>query len=346
MKIGSSPPDGSRVTGTGAAETALLPASAPWLAVENATKMSPEPLPCVRPHATHAEAHAAHHPPQLIRRERRVGADHDDDRALLRLFTARARGSLGRHLGPRAHRRVDRLGHAGFVPGDFAADRNARDAELGAQAVVALHQRAHDVAPSAGQLPRRGAGAALEAVAEHPGAAAHIALGNRPPRAASSARIASSAFTCWPFWSFRRPSDVSATTGYQKAPVAPFFTIQDTAASRTTPTLSVLVMRIGVSSTPLSSIQWVPVMSPLPLPIVKAANTGGEVAATARQNGGDAGPNRTLPDLALPFARDQRGVPHRDAGDVGDGVERTGRAVERHAEVTRPGLGLGAASLS
>jgi hypothetical protein len=35
---------------------------------------------------------------------------------------------------------------------------------------------------------------------------------------------------------------------------------------RTTPTLPVFVMRMGVSSTPLSSIQCVPVMSPLPFP--------------------------------------------------------------------------------
>src|SRR5580700_775505 len=45
------------------------------------------------------------------------------------------------------------------------------------------------------------------------------------------------------------------------------------AASRTTPTLLVLVIRIGVSNTPLSSIQCVPVMSPLPFPEKKPAKT-------------------------------------------------------------------------
>src|SRR6202011_3581593 len=50
-------------------------------------------------------------------------------------------------------------------------------------------------------------------------------------------------------------------------------TIQATAASRTTPTLLVLVIRIGVSRIPLSSIQCVPVISPLPLPEKKPANT-------------------------------------------------------------------------
>lgn len=43
-------------------------------------------------------------------------------------------------------------------------------------------------------------------------------------------------------------------------------TIMSTTASRTIPTLSVLVIVTGVSSTPVSSIQCVPVMSPLPLP--------------------------------------------------------------------------------
>jgi len=41
--------------------------------------------------------------------------------------------------------------------------------------------------------------------------------------------------------------------------------IQAITASRTTPTLKVLVMVIGVSRKPDSSIQWIPVISPLPL---------------------------------------------------------------------------------
>ena len=45
-------------------------------------------------------------------------------------------------------------------------------------------------------------------------------------------------------------------------------------ASRTTPTLCVLVIAIGPSSKPLSCTHVVPVISPLPLSVNHAANTG------------------------------------------------------------------------
>jgi hypothetical protein len=37
--------------------------------------------------------------------------------------------------------------------------------------------------------------------------------------------------------------------------------------------------------------------------------------------------------LEFSFSRDERGVANGDAGDIGDSVERAGRAVERDAEV-------------
>src|SRR5215470_2265950 len=46
---GSKAPDASRVMVAGPVEEALLPPSASRLAVENAMKISPEPLPCVDP---------------------------------------------------------------------------------------------------------------------------------------------------------------------------------------------------------------------------------------------------------------------------------------------------------
>ena len=94
----------------------------------------------------------------------------------------------------------------------------------------------------------------------------------RPPVAASRAWSAWTRVTCCPFMSLSVPSLVSATTGYQNGPVASRLTIHSTAASRTTPTLKVLVMSTGVSSTPDSSTQCVPVMSPLPFPMANAAN--------------------------------------------------------------------------
>ena len=68
--------------------------------------------------------------------------------------------------------------------------------------------------------------------------------------------------------SFSHPSQVSATTGSDhQAPVwssPPCFTRQAMTASRTTPTLCVLVIMTGPSRKPDSSTQVVPVISPLP----------------------------------------------------------------------------------
>src|ERR1700732_2960815 len=78
--------------------------------------------------------------------------------------------------------------------------------------------------------------------------------------------------------SFNQPSQVSATTGRdQSAPVAaaaPCATRHWTTASRTTPTLWVLVIITGPSRNPDSSTQVVPVISPLPFCENHAANTG------------------------------------------------------------------------
>jgi hypothetical protein len=49
-------------------------------------------------------------------------------------------------------------------------------------------------------------------------------------------------------------------------------------ASRTTPTLCVFMIATGPSRRPLSSIQVVPVLSPLPFNVNHAANTGSALA--------------------------------------------------------------------
>ena len=74
--------------------------------------------------------------------------------------------------------------------------------------------------------------------------------------------------------SFNMPSKVSATTG--RAQVRPGLRAasQATTASRTTPTLCVLVIMIGPDRNPDSSIHAVPVISPLPLSTAQPAKTG------------------------------------------------------------------------
>src|SRR2546427_6968053 len=64
-------------------------------------------------------------------------------------------------------------------------------------------------------------------------------------------------------------------------------------------------------------------------------------ALAARQDGGDAGTNRSLPDHQLAASRDERRVSDLDAGDVGDGVERARRTVERNPQVAGALLLLG-----
>src|SRR3984893_19097400 len=78
--------------------------------------------------------------------------------------------------------------------------------------------------------------------------------------------------------SLSQPSQVSPTTGsdhqYPVASAPPCATRHWMTASRTTPTLCVLVIITGPSRNPDSSIHVVPVISPLPLSDHQPANTG------------------------------------------------------------------------
>src|SRR4051812_4496615 len=77
--------------------------------------------------------------------------------------------------------------------------------------------------------------------------------------------------------SFSRPSYVSATTGNPHGCNPGRDTCHWRIASRTTPTLWVLVIPIGPSRIPLSWSQVVPVISPLPFSVNHAPNTGSEL---------------------------------------------------------------------
>ena len=75
--------------------------------------------------------------------------------------------------------------------------------------------------------------------------------------------------------------------------------------------------------------------------IEPAGEDRGEVVAPAGEDRGDAGPHGAFADLELPRSADDGLVPHGHAGDVGDGVQRAGRALERDAEVSGSTRGLG-----
>ena len=107
--------------------------------------------------------------------------------------------------------------------------------------------------------------------------------GTGPELAASSAAQTSPAETCDPLMSFSRPSHVSATTGsdHQSEPDR-CDRSTCTSASRTTPTECVFVRPIGDVSSPDSSIQWLPVSSPLPFRRPMPANTGFSARGSGR----------------------------------------------------------------
>src|ERR1041385_6364050 len=99
--------------------------------------------------------------------------------------------------------------------------------------------------------------------------------GGAPAEAPSRPASTCSGFTWKPLASFKLPSQVSATTGSHHG-CRTFFRESShwMIASRTTPTLWVLVIATGPSRSPLSSTQVVPVISPLPLRVNQAAKTG------------------------------------------------------------------------
>ncbi len=123
-------------------------------------KMSPEPLPEMLPLRPSPERDPPGEPFQLMREERCVGRDDDDDGAELLFIRGDERIRLGR--------------------GNFATHVDARDAQIVARSVVALDEDTDRVAAVLRtQASRGGADAALVAVADHPGAAADAAFLDR-----------------------------------------------------------------------------------------------------------------------------------------------------------------------
>ena len=110
--------------------------------------------------------------------------------------------------------------------------------------------------------------------------------GTGPGLAASIASTTCSGRTCMPSMSFRVPSQVSPTTGRLQAssrggPLASRAAIR---ASRTTPTLWVLVSATGEVSSPDSRTHSRPVSSPLPFSRWQPANTGSVSGSSAEGN--------------------------------------------------------------
>src|SRR6266550_6598659 len=107
--------------------------------------------------AAEPERNAASEALELMRNERRVGADDNDDRATVQI--------------------AECSGGVGTLVGNLLADRDPRDAKIFARAIVALHQDTDCVgADFRFDFSRRRADAALEFVADHSRPAADVAF--------------------------------------------------------------------------------------------------------------------------------------------------------------------------
>ena len=215
------------------------------------------PLECspVPPVARDAERRPLREPVALVRQERRVGGDDDDDRARA-LAPASARGQRD-HVG------ADPLADGDAVTRNRSAGRSSPGRARRRCAAVLRHDA------------RRRADPALEAVADHPGAAADAALRHRPGRRRASACVDVLgpdvlAVDVVEEAVLRLADHRQRPARLRVARARPAATI----ASRTTPTVCVFVSPIGVVSMPDSRTHSRPVISPLPFSRWQPAKTG------------------------------------------------------------------------
>ena len=227
---------------------------------------------------------------------------------------------------------------------DLAAHRHSRHPERLAATVVALHQHAHRVALVRDlHNPRRGPDPALEAVADHARAAAHVPLGHRPAarRLHRGQRIGLGDVLATDVVERpvpglahdrkRREPRPRATFDAPRHPPADHRMMHDPHTQR---------VRDHHRS--------------LHDPRIAHPGRAGHLAVTvqgeprrvdrirhlpsARPHGGDTGAHRPLADHDGSRPANERGVTDLDPGDVGDRVEGARRALEGDAQVAGAGL--------
>ena len=220
-----------------------------------------------------------------MRQQRRVGGDHDDDRA-------------GRRAASSTHGRP--LACCRGSPGRPARRRRAAARRRPKLACTSTPDRVAAVLGSSSRDD--GADAALEAVADHAGAAADVALGHRPALGAVE-RLEDVRLLDVEAVDVVEVAVVGLGHDRQRPPVArarrawPLLTRQAMTASRTTPTLWVLVISTGPSRKPDSSTQ----VGAGHLAVAVEREPAGEdgwscESLAARQDRGDAGADRALAD--------------------------------------------------
>src|ERR1019366_1030763 len=270
--------------------------------------------------AAEAERSFAGQAPQLRGNERGVGGGDDDDRAYI--FSV------------------------GGVLGDFLADGNARDAQLVALSVVALHEHADRVAARFRvEHARRGSYSSLEFVADHAGAAAYVAFfygagvrGIQGVEDVLGFHVESVDVVEIAVPGFGHHGQ-GPPVAFHVGLAALHFPGDDGVANQAD------AVRVGDHD---GAVEEAGVFEPGSAGHLSVAVEGepgaedGVVRVPApRMDGGDAGGDRAFTDFELAAAGDERGVSDFNAVDVGDGVVRPGSTVEGDAEVAGTGLGLG-----
>ena len=258
-------------------------------------------------------------------RERRVGGDDDDDRALLAVGVLER---LARGVGP-----------------NLLADGHARHDELPAPAVVGLHQDPDRVAALSGRHDARGgADAALEAVADHARPAAHRSFGNR----AAFGRVERGEHVLVLHVEAVDVVQIAVVgLGHhrQRPPVA-----GRVGRARADPPADDRVahhahaVRVGDHDRALEKSRLLDPRGARHLAVAVLREPAGKRrlrhrVSAARQHGGDARADGSFANDERALTLDDRRVTDGDAGHVGDGIERAGRAGERHAQIARPPFG-------
>ena len=228
-----------------------------------------------------------------------------------------------------------RRGHPAQV-GNLAANRCAGDCQQLAAAVVRLDEHADRVAAVfRAQHAGRRADAALEPVADHPGAAADIAFGHRTAarpiqrlermglRDVESVDVVQEPVP-------RLGDDGKAeVAGIAFASAALHVPLDDRVAHDAD------AVRVGDENRGAQEARFLDPGRAGHLAVAVEGvppreHTVAERAAL-RQDGGDAGAHRSLAAHQRALAGDERRVADLDAGDIGDRVEGSWGAVERHA---------------
>ena len=224
-------------------------------------------------------------------------------------------------IEPAPSRAVARLGHR--------SDPSSRptgtpSTEPVAAAVVGLDEHADRVAAAAADHARGGADAALEAVADHAGAAADVALGDRAPAAASSAATTCSGSDVLAVDVVERPSQVSPTTGRRPADLVR----HGRADARRRSARRARRPRCACWSGRSARSAGRPRAPIRARSSRRCRSAGGSRrrpargrVALVRQDDGDAGADRALPDHERTVPSMSVAWPDAHPGDVGDGVE-------------------------